>query len=497
MGRRTAWRTRWPTAWWWSGATRRGRRLPVVHVVARAGTAAVLCGTAALSAPAAVAVGSATGAVGSVAGASGGYGYAFAEGARTVVGAAGTADAAGLRPGETYRSSLPRNGKLYYRLELRAPTTAYVPVTAVPPAGAAVSASDGIRVSVQDANGGSCSYASARFGAGLSPRPVTALGLREVGNSLCQGTGTFYVLVERLETSGSDGPDGGSGGSGDASASGAWDLELAPAAEPRLERAGATSAPEVWDSASPEAVTGDPRRRAGGAGFAAARALGPGVWQTDMKPGQTSFYKVPVDWGQQVHATAELGSSSGAGGYVSGALDLALHNPVRGYVDDAALSYNGSQKAAALAPLPPVEYRNRYAVLDGVRTMRFAGSYYLVVHLSEGMADPFGQGPFGVTLRVRVTGTPHAAPGYAGPSEPRDLFEVTAQDRAAAVTGRSDGGDGGDGGNGEEGDTAMRALAVGGIGTGSALLLALGVWTVAARRRAAAQLRASAQKPTA
>ncbi|MEU1301040.1 hypothetical protein ABZ443_14595 [Streptomyces shenzhenensis] len=429
-------------------------------------------------------MGSATGVVGSVAGASGGYGYAFAEGARTVVGAAGTADAAGLRPGATYRSSLPRNGKLYYRLELRAPTTAYVPVTAVPPAGATVSASDGIRVSVQDANGGSCSYASARFGAGLSPRPVTAPGLREVGNSLCQGTGTFYVLVERLEPSGPDGPDG-------ASASGAWDLELAPAAEPRLERTGATSAPEVWDSASPEAVTGDPRRRAGGAGFAAARALGPGVWQTDMKPGQTLFYKVPVDWGQQVHATAELGSSSGAGGYVSGALDLALHNPVRGYVADAALSYNGSQKAAALAPLPPVEYRNRYAVPDGVRTMRFAGSYYLVVHLSEGMADTFGQGPFGVTLRVRVTGTPHAAPGYAGPSEPRNLFEVTAQDRAAAVTGRSGGGDGGDG------DTAMRALAVGGIGSGSALLLALGVWTVAARRRAAAQPRVSAQKPTA
>ncbi|MFF0221675.1 hypothetical protein [Streptomyces sp. NPDC004629] len=478
MVRRTGWRTEgWRTARGWRpGATRRIRRPPV----AVAGTAVVLC---ALLVPgrSAVAVGSQGGAVGSAASAS--AGYAFAEGARTVAGAAGTVDAQGLNPGETYRSSLPRNGRLYYRVELRATTTAYVPVTAVPPAGAAVSASDGIRVSVQDANGGSCSYASARFGAGLSPRPVTALGMRQVGGSLCQGAGTYYVLVERLEPAGTADVPGSGGGS----ASDAWDLELAPVAEPRPRRAGATSAPEVWDSASPEPVTGEPRRRAGGAGFATARALGQGVWQTDVKPGQTLFYKVPVDWGQQVHATAELGSSSGSGGYVSGALDLALHNPVRGYVDDAALSYNGSQKAAVLSPLPPVEYRNRYAVLDAVRAMRFAGAYYLVVHLSQGMAGTFGHGPFGVTLRVRVTGTPHAGPGYAGQSEPRNLFEVTAQDREAAVTGRSGGG----------GDTAMRVLAAGGIGAGSALLLALGVWMVAARRRAGAQMRVSAQKPTA
>ncbi|MGW3951823.1 hypothetical protein ACWEKM_12955 [Streptomyces sp. NPDC004752] len=496
------WRIEWRTAWWWPGASRRCRRLPVAVAVVVAGTVVVLCAVVVLPGPSAVAVGSEAGAVGSAAGAVGSAagvfdGYAFAEGARSVAGAAGTADAARLRPGETYRSSLPRSGTFYYRLELQASTTAYVPVTAVPPAGATVSASDGIRVSVQDANGGSCSFASARFGTGLSPRPVTALGMREVGNALCQGAGTYYVLVERLEASGSGGVSGsggasasgggsGPGGGSAADAAGAWDLELAPVTEPHLERAGATNAPEVWDSASPEAVTDEPRRRTGGAGFATARALGQGVWQTDMNPGQTFFYKVPVDWGQQVHATAELGSSSGVGGYVGGALDLALHNPVRGYVDDAALSYNGSQKAAALDPLPPVEYRNRYSVREGVRTMRFAGSYYLVVHLSEGMADTFGRGPFGVTLRVRVTGTPHAAPGYAGQSEPRNVFEVTAQDREAAVTGRSGGG-----------DTAMRVLAVGGIGAGSALLLVLGVWTVAARRRAGAQLRVSAQKPTA
>jgi hypothetical protein len=43
----------------------------------------------------------------------------------------------------------------------------------------------------------------------------------------------------------------------------------------------------------------------------------------------------------------------------------------------------------------------------------------------------------------------------------------------------------------------MTAIAVGGLGTGSALLLVLGVWTVTARRRASAQIRASAQNPMA
>ncbi|MFL4905614.1 hypothetical protein ACJ6WF_21190 [Streptomyces sp. MMS24-I2-30] len=473
------------TAWWWSGRTRWRRRAPgtAVRGAAAVGTLAVLCAVALLpGTPAAAATASAGVGSGSGAATEDSPGYAFTPGARTVTGAASTTDAARLEPGETYRSSLAGNRKLYYRLELQAPTTAYVPVTAVPPARATVSASDGIRVSVQDATGGSCSYASARFGAGLSPRPVTALGMREAGKTLCQGAGTYYVLVERLETPDSSGSAGASdsvSGSGSGSASdpgsgsGAWDLELAPVAEPGLTRSGSTSAPEVWDSASPEPVTGEPRRRTGGAGFATARALEQGVWQTDLRPGQTLFYKVPVDWGQQVHATADLGSTTGSGGYVSGALDLTLHNPVRGYVDDAALSYNGSQQEAALDPLPPVEYRNRYAVPDEVNSMRFAGSYYLVVHLSEGMADTFGQGPFGMTLRVRLSGTPHTAPGYAGQPEPRDAFDVTAQDREAAVTGRTDGG----------GNTAMRALATGGIGMGSVLLLVLGVWTVAARRR--------------
>lgn len=400
--------------------------------------------------------------------------YAFAPGARTVTGATGTATAERLDPGRTYRSSLPRNGRLYYRLDLTAADTAYVPVTAVPPPDTAVTATDGIRVSLRDAHGTPCSFGSARFGAGLSARPVTALAQREAGKALCQGSGTYYVLVQRLDAE----------GSGTAAPAQRWDLELAPVTEPRPARAGATSAPGTWDSATPEPLTGEARERSGGTGFAAASPLGQGVWTTALVPGETRFYKVPLDWGRQLHASVELGDAQGHG-YVGGALNLSVYNPVRGYVEDAALGYTGTGKPAVLAPLPPVEYANRYAAPAAVTSVRFAGDYYLVLHLSEQLAGPFGQGPFRVTLTVRVAGRAHAGPEYAGRPVPGDAFTVTEQGPAAALTATPGGG----GGN-----RAMRLVAAGGIGLGTVLLAVLAGWTVAARR---AQTRVSAQKPTA
>ncbi|MBN0043311.1 hypothetical protein JS756_04200 [Streptomyces actuosus] len=440
------------------------------------------------------------------AGTANGSGYAFDPADRTLAGAADSADAGLVEPGGSYRSTLPPSGKTYYRLDLEAASTAYVAVTAVPPPGSDVAVTDGIRVALQDADSHYCSTDTASFGAARSARPITAWGTRgaDSGRSACRDAGTYYVVVERLRTSSS------------AAADDSFDLELTAAAEPALQEPGPTSAPDAWNSASPAPQSGTPRELGGGAGFVTAAPVGQGVWSAAAAPGQTLFYKVPVDWGQQLSATAELGSTRrGGSGLVAGALGLSLYNPVRAPVADATANYGGSQKSAALAALPPVAYRNRYAVRDAVGGMRFAGFYYLALHLSDRVAERYGDGAFALTLRVRVEGAPgQPGPGYAGGSTPEDIFQVTDRDRqAAAAAGSLTGGlpagaagaAGTTGGPAAGGGPAMKALAAGGIGAGTLLLVLLGAWTIAARRRAAAtasasaaaQTRASAQKPTA
>ncbi|MEU0407953.1 hypothetical protein ABZ307_09020 [Streptomyces griseorubiginosus] len=403
--------------------------------------------------------------------------YAFAAGAPSVTGTVSTADAELLEPGTTYRSSLPSEGKVYYRLDLDGTSTVYVAATAVPPADAPVTATEGVRVTVQDADGRACSAAdTATIGAGRSPRPLTAWGARVLPSkrSLCRGAGTYYVAVERvLRTE---------------SVPGDWDLELAPVREPRLRQAGASSAPESWDSATPSPPGGGAVRVRGGGGFGSATALKQGVWRDDVRPGQTLFYEVPVGWGQQVYGTAEISSASvggaGGNGLVPGAVNLALYNPVRGFVDDTSISYSGSQRSGALAAVPPVGYDNRYAVSGRVSGMRFAGAYYLVVHLAARVGEEFGDGPFGLTLRVRVKGEAGGGPGYAGESEPAGLFQVGAGGFGSSSGDGAAVGDG-DGGLSGGGGAGMKVVAFGGIGAGSLVLVVLGVWVVVGRRRAA------------
>ncbi len=390
--------------------------------------------------------------------------YAFTEDARRIEGAGSTADAVGLEPGRTYRSTLPPDAKVFFRLELDDTETVYASATAVPPPGTGVAVADGVKVTVEDADGRSCDGDTAIFGAPGSPHPVAAWAMREISprRSLCAEAGTYYVTVERAS------PDA-RGASPDP-----WELELRTVSEPGTKTPDGTAAPGAWDSATQAPVQGTAQRRSGGAGFAQAARLGEGVWRDDIRPGQTLFYRVPVDWGRQLHATAELGSSgTDASRYVASALTLDVYNPVRGHVEDLSVGYNGGQKSKALKPLPPVAYENRYASGQQVSAVRFAGAYYLVAHLSPEVAEDYGDGPVPLTLRVRLGGAARNGPDYAGGTVPADVFTVDG----GAISG-------GAGGAGDE--TLYRVLAAGGIGTGSALVVGLGVWTVVARRRGAA-----------
>lgn len=86
------------------------------------------------------------------------------------------------------------------------------------------------------------------------PSPRGALVSSPRAGRCARAAGTYYVVVERvLRTE---------------SSPVAWDLELAPVLEPRLRKAGSTSAPETWDSATPSPPAGDAVRVRGGGGSA-------------------------------------------------------------------------------------------------------------------------------------------------------------------------------------------------------------------------------------
>ncbi|MET9555518.1 hypothetical protein [Streptomyces sp. NPDC006645] len=386
--------------------------------------------------------------------------YAFDPRAVAVEGAATTTTAELLEAGSTYRSSIGPGKRLVYRLDLDDARNAYVSATAVPALGSRVAYGDELTITMEDPQGKECDSAQARIlPPGVYPRPLTAYVSRTLDSTedeSCQEAGPYHVIVERKSKS--------------TSTQDPWELELRHLSEPGLTEAGRTEAPGDWSTASPRPPSDAPKRQEGGAGFADAADLGDGRWTAAIDPGESLFYRVPVDWGQQLFTTAELGASEGDG-IVSGAVSLAVYNPARGLVDSVgSMSYSGRRKALSTEPAPPVDHANRFGSTADERAMRFAGWYYVRVSLSPEVGEKFGQGPHDLTLRVRVDGEAKDGPGYDGAAGEFDVPD----------TGVGEAGPAGDADNG-----TMTLVAAGGIGTGTVLVLGLGGWMLIARRREA------------
>ncbi len=342
--------------------------------------------------------------------------YAFAQDATTVQGATGTTDAVRLEPGGTYRSSLGKDGKLHYRLELDATSNAYVAATAVPKRGAKVTYSDGVKVSVQDGNSGNCSSSTtAHFGASQSPHPIAAWASREIGPGkyACQTAGTYYVVVERTAAPVSS--------ASPPSSPDAWDLELSYASEPRLKKAGSTSAPETWNSASPAALQGT-RGHAGPARVSPRPA--PSNREsggTRSAPGRRSSTRCRSTGDSS--STPPPNSAVRAAARDSRASWARLSScPSTTPCADSSPTRARDTTAASGRPhwirCRPSSTTTATPSTTGFSGMRFAGSYYLVVHLAAQVAESFGDGPFGLTLRVRVDGAAQTGPAYAGRAVP-------------------------------------------------------------------------------
>ena len=400
--------------------------------------------------------------------------YRIAEDAEAVNGRVSSADAPKITPGR-YRDSIEPGEEKFYAVNLDSTSAAFLTATAAPRPGSAVkNYEDGITVGLESLDGRSCSGGEAEAVRDVA-YPLTASAERLTDRDRpqkCQRKGPYLFSVERSKVAGSD--------------SAAWPVEIAFMVEPGLE--GGIPSPHPGteeerdeEEGRPAPPTGKARRAEGGTGFNDAAATGKGVWKDRLAPGETGYYKVPVDWGQRLHATAELPGAPGVGEddlaiYMSDAFRLSLFNTARGSVrGDEFSDYQGERAQTALYT-NPVRYENRYAERNS--DTRFAGWQYLAFTVNEKLAEFFPDG-VPVTLRIDVRGDPKDGPDYAG-DERAAGFGVDGDDRETAEKGRAER---------ERQEAAqsdgLRALGLTGVGVGSALLLALGTWYLVGRLRPA------------
>ncbi|MFK4223745.1 hypothetical protein [Streptomyces sp. NPDC019890] len=382
--------------------------------------------------------------------------YRTAQGAIPVRGAAASTDGPRLRPG-TYTDTISAGQKKYYRVELDARTNAYVSAVLAPPPGSAVQPTDGIRVTLESTDGVKCSVSNeVSFGSATS-RPIADYATRRIGDGReCQSAGDYLYSVEWT-------------GSGSGPGTGGWPVELKYMTEPGL-KAGAVvpSAPSTWGTQAPEPAAGTAKGVSGGTGFNDAPAVGQGAWKDELSPGESRFYKVPVDWGQQLFLDAEFANTTTEQApVVVGGLRLSLFNTARGFVRSADTNYLGKPAAVGFGTAPAA-FSNRVSAQDDTGAMRFSGWYYVRVTLDRQIDSTLP-----MTLRVGIGGEPQQGPAYDGDATAAG-FGITDADRAAAQEGRIEDG-------GAE-NAALKALGIGAIGLGTVLLLGLGAWALVGRR---------------
>ncbi|MEV8321431.1 hypothetical protein AB0Q95_45555 [Streptomyces sp. NPDC059900] len=392
------------------------------------------------------------------------HSYGYDPDARTVRGSSSLLGAHKLANGTPYRSTLSGSEPVYFRVALDATSHTYVSVVGVPGpgTGAERTPTDSLRVSLLDADGHRCDRQGAGFAIG-SAQPLAASTSRMIASAedaaeaKCQQAGTYYVAVSRYRQRAGSAP---------------WGLDLRVDAEPPLKKSRADDPAARFPR--PLVPDGTPAAVQGGAGFAVAARVRGGAAAGEIVPGQSRFYRVPVDWGQRLTVAAELAGQK-KGPYVTNALSLTVYNPARMKVAGSSASYHGEPASARMDPLPAVAYENRTNRERKTAAMRFPGWYFVQVTASPELAPTWGRTPLRLTVRLGVEGAARTRPVYAG--DP-GIFQVPGAQPpaqpgkrpAAAATADGEG---------------RKMLAIG-SGTAGVLLLAVAAGRVLrARRRTA------------
>lgn len=390
--------------------------------------------------------------------------YEVSGDAEAIKGANSSTDAPKLADPGYFTDSIGRGEEKYYRVDLDASSTAYLSALAHPEVGSKVGTVDRLRLELLSTGGDKCSTNTAGFTNVQVAHPIGNMVSRRIGaDENCQTAGPYLLKVAREDKPASDPAD--------------WPIEIRYMLEPGLR--GSLPAPPAegsWSIDPPSPPSGEATRIEGGNGITTAPAVGDGVWRDRVMPGETRFYRVPLDWGQQLFAQGELPDAAdkeSRGRFLSRAFAMNLYSPTgAGIVSKNFQTYKGEQTAGVLGSRP-VHYGNRFD-REG-KAISTAGFYTIAFTASPDLVGYFPNG-VNLTLRVKIRGEAEEAPDYDGDAEAAGLA-VSDEDREAAQrgvvsTGADDSGD------------QMRLLGVTGIGVGTALIVGLGLWTLLGRRRA-------------
>jgi Ca-activated chloride channel family protein len=163
----------------------------------------------------------------------------------------------------------------------------------------------------------------------------------------------------------------------------------------------------------------------GSPSFTSAPVLQPGTYRDSILVGETLFYGVELDWGQQLVCGVEFGRSPSVHRALGSRNPTAivqsygpLHN---GFFDPSQLEtdrglFNASRPVAVHLATPPVRYQNREGAL-GVQPASLPGTYYCSAFLN-GDDDYASAGEVPVQVSLSVVGSAgEGAPTYVEDAE--------------------------------------------------------------------------------
>lgn len=157
----------------------------------------------------------------------------------------------------------------------------------------------------------------------------------------------------------------------------------------------------------------------GGTSFSNALEIQPGTYVDHLVPGETTFFRVPMDFGQSLTYTL-LGPPSSYTWPSRNTLiwvDGAIHGPDRNRANGADGSTRigeGDAHAGVVKWVPPVRYLNRGSI--PYQGASLAGPYTLALSVSPDVSGTMPSGPIPIVFRVDREGEATGKPVYAGAS---------------------------------------------------------------------------------